>query len=745
MDGLCKKTAVMDTKQIQSTYQTIVRLLLLGRLKQAFDNIDKLIANLPGWELGEQFSALKQNYRYLLKYYIDGAEDPERLTVYNKIVAKLLSLSAVVREGLFVQHSTNFVYTQKRYFYDNRKFPDAGSLRQSLQDCRARMEFLHNDKAEHREEIEHIEADYEALLPELFGLFWLTTHLRQDDKTLFAHLIRGNCGGLPEKSLIVSALTLNLWRMFDEEKLLMLFDCCEADDPSVKQRALVGLCFVLSKYDRFQNYFPKVRNRLVLLADNEHTLANFRNIIRQIISTAETEKISKRLREEILPEITRLSSGQIGKTDVESMLDFDEWGEGNPHWEKLIEESGVSDKIRELSELQMEGADVYMSAFSTLKSFSFFNQVSNWFLPFIPQHSAVKKLFADGSRSLLGTFVNSRIMCNSDLYSFCISMLRMPPSQHDMLNQSFKAELEQMEEMQKDEAMLSPETESKNISRQYIQDLFRFFRVHPYRSEFDDMFHWALELHGTHLFGILSTEGRFKVDIAEYYFSKQLYPQALEVFDQLVKEQKPSAGLYQKIGFANQKISLIDKALDAYLKADIICPDDLWTVKKIALCYRLLGKSKKSLEYYLRADFLNPGEPLTRMHIAALHLQEGNIKEALGLYFKLDAEHDEDIRIQRAVLWALFVSGNLEQAAVYVKKILASQNPSFRDYVNAGHVSWAMKDRKTALSHYKKSLRMQSGKWNALQDTLQQDFRHLQNNGINPDELPLMLDEILFD
>jgi len=39
--------------------------------------------------------------------------------------------------------------------------------------------------------------------------------------------------------------------------------------------------------------------------------------------------------------------------------------------------------MEELTNLQMEGADVYMSAFANLKHFDFFRNFQNWFVPFI--------------------------------------------------------------------------------------------------------------------------------------------------------------------------------------------------------------------------------------------------------------------------------------------------------------------------------------------------------------------------
>lgn len=53
----------------------------------------------------------------------------------------------------------------------------------------------------------------------------------------------------------------------------------------------------------------------------------------------------------------------------------------NPDWEQAFEQSGLGDKIREMNDLQLEGADVYMSTFAQLKGYPFFREPHNWFYP----------------------------------------------------------------------------------------------------------------------------------------------------------------------------------------------------------------------------------------------------------------------------------------------------------------------------------------------------------------------------
>ncbi len=731
----------MNASQIHTTYKSALHFLSEGQLKDAFEKTQMLVSELQMGEYSDRLENLQQNYNYLLEYYISGAEDPERKSVYNKLIAKVFVLISELREELMFRNSSNFEFTQKRYYPHKRRYNSSDELFHALHYFHTQSSLLENANESHETELKRLRSNYEAILPEMFSLFWLSANYSVAEKEMLAKIMDQDYPGLLEKSLLISALTLNLWRMFDESKLMLLFEYCQYPDTKINQRALVGLCFILAKYNRFLPYFPSVRNRLVLLTDNNHIVENFLNIIILIIGTAETDKISKKMREEILPEMMRISPMIKDKMDPDTLMNGDEWGEENPEWQEILEKSGVSDKLKELSELQMEGADVYMSTFSMLKNFPFFSEFTNWFLPFDADYSAVSELFGSDEKTLLSSFVNSVVMCNSDKYSFCLSILQMPESQRGMLKNTFKMESEQIEEMAREESILTPDIVSKNISKQYIQDLFRFFKLFPQHSDFTDMFDFSLLMHKSYLFDILSSADDFKMSVAEFYFKKSFYPQALELFEEIQKEETPTAALYQKIGYAYQQTSQIAKALDAYSKADLIQPDDLWTVRKMALCYRLSGNFEKAIEYYQHVDFLRPQQFSVMLQIGHCLLASGKYKEALNVYFKLDAEYEENIKVWRAIVWCAFVSQNIGQAVYYSKKILENE-PLAQDYLNAGHIAWSQNRYSEAVDNYRKSIELQEGSWDNFIEKFNEDKPYLLSNGIDKDEIPLMLDAL---
>lgn len=733
----------MNINQIHEAYTAALHFLASGQLNNAFNKTEDLITELQLGEYSDRLNDLRQNYQYLLQYYISGVDDPERKLVYNKLIAKTFVLNSDLKEEVLLRNSSNYEYTQKRYFPHTKRHHSPAELFASFLYFYNQTELLRNDAENHDVELKRLRTNYELLLPDIFGLFWLKTSYGTEEKQLFSKILEDSYPGTIEKSIVISALTLNLWRMFDEAKLSLLLDACLSANQQVKQRALVGLCFVLAKYNQFLPYFPAIRNRLVLLADDSHVVENFQNIIIQIIATVETDKITKRMQEEILPEVMKISPKLKDKMDADSLLNSDEWNEENPEWQDMLDESGVGDKLKELSQMQLEGADVYMSTFSLLKSFPFFSEFTHWFMPFEPAYSSVNELFVGEDNTLLSAFLGNNMMCNSDKYSFCLSVLQMPESQRGMIKQSFKMEAEQLSEMAKDEAILTPDLASKNISKQYIQDLFRFFKLNSKHTDFDDMFSLSLFMHRSFLFDILSNNAYFKSNIAEYYFSKNHYHQALDLFEEIQLETEPTAALYQKIGYMYQQTSQFQKALDAYMKADFIQPDDIWTVRKIALCHRLSGNFEKALEYYLHVDYLKPNITSVMMQIGHCYLELKKFNEALGIYFKLDALDGENVKVWRAISWCSFVSGNIKQAHYYSEKILEYAEPGAQDYLNAGHVAWCQRKISAAIEHYRMSLSLQLNNWDIFIETFNEDKPYLIANGVDKDEIPLLLDALM--
>lgn len=734
----------MTPADIHNTYKQVLSCLSKGKLKNAFEKTESLNSELQSAQHHESLLSMQTSYKYMLQYFIDGMDDPERKSIYNKLIARLFVLASQLRDELLTRDSNNFEFLQKRYFPFTPQISAKKIAENILRiEKNAKLQELNPDNTE---QIQQNEIEFENAIRFLFNYFWLkSTYDSPQFLDIFKSILRDDYKDQTAKCMLVSALTLNIWRTFDENKVLMLLDACKNSDVFARQRALVGLCFVLAKYNRFLPYFPAIRNQLIIMTDENSTSESLQNIIIQIIATTETEQISKKLHEEIFPELMKLRPMMDKGLAGESLLNTDEWGEINPEWQEIIEKSGVSDKIQELAEMEMSGADVYMSTFAMLKSFPFFNDFSNWFVPFDPGHSAVNKLFGSEEKSIITSFLNSNIMCNSDRYSFCLSILQMPDIQRNLMKQSFGEAAEQMEEMKKEEALYSPQVQAKTVAKHYIQDLFRFFKLNPNRNDFTDMFSTSLILHKTYLFDLLSVDDNLKLNTAEYYFSKKLYPQALELLEEIEKEDRHSAILYQKIGYAYQQTSQLYKALDAYKKADLIQPDDFWTNRKIAMCYKLTGDVENALKTYRHAQRIRPENLSVRLQVANCLMELNKYSEALSCLTQIQQEYPDNIRVMRTIVVNSFKARNLAQAHYYTSLLLENSEPEAYDYMIAGHIDWCMGKNQEAKTKYNKALFLLENDWGAFTDLFLLNKELLIENEVDAQDIPLILDALNYN
>ena len=88
-------------------------------------------------------------------------------------------------------------------------------------------------------------------------------------------------------------------------------------------------------------------------------------------------------------------------------------------------------------------------------------------------------------------------------------------------------------------------------------------------------------------------------------------------------------------------------------------------------------------------------------------------------------------------------SGNLQQAEYYVTKLIENK-PTAHDYLNAGHIAWCQRRLKDAIDLYRKSWNLRQNNWELFFEALTKDKSYLISNGIDADEFPLMMDELLF-
>ncbi|WP_289144874.1 tetratricopeptide repeat protein, partial [uncultured Bacteroides sp.] len=487
---------------------------------------------------------------------------------------------------------------------------------------------------------------------------------------------------------------------------------------------------------------PELTARLSLLNEDGSFGKQLNRIYIELLRSQETEKINKKMREEIIPEMMR--NVNIMRNMKFGFEENPEENDLNPDWEKAFESSGLGDKIREMNELQLEGADVYMSTFAQLKTYPFFKEPYNWFYPFDMHHSSIIKEFGfkpNGDNAILSLILQSGFFCNSDKYSLCFTMAHIPQSQRTMmLSQMTSQDLDTLMDESKSSALRQYAERPDVISNQYIHDLYRFFKLSQRRHEFRDIFKEEITLHRIPTLKEILCKPDLLIAIADFHFRKEHPTEALELYKELIALKQADANIYQKAGYCLQKEKRYKEAIAAYLKADVLKPDHVWTIRHLATCYRQTKDFTSALEYYKKVEEIQPENHNVLFYAGSCLAEQERYEEALQYFFKLDFIESNCIKAWRAIGWCSFVNGKHEQAMKYYEKILASK-PLAADYLNAGHVSWRTGNIEKAAELYSKAA-LEYGGQEIFREMFSKDKEMLIKQGLDEKDFPLIMDLI---
>ena len=729
----------MNEQAIQEQYQHIVNLLEQKRLKEAQVQLEAFLWNCNDWTLRNRLEQAKVSYQYMLQYMRQGVNDPERQKLYRQLLAETWELAEQIRISLLDEVSTRYYHS----LHKNKKNMVAGygmsswlKVLESFPDDMAVCQLMPDNKQSLDSALQRHEGTAQYLFLTTWGNSGWTAEEEQEARLyLESELLPVN-----DLCLFTGAILLSLMECFDPRKFSWLLDAATHADTQVSQRALVIIAIILHIHSSRLRLYPELMAKLSLLDEDGSFGKQLNRVYIQLLRSRETEKIDKKMREEIIPEMMKNP-----KLNLEGLDEDAE--DHNPEWEEWIDRSGITDKLRELGELQMSGADVYMSTFSQLKQFPFFRKISHWFYPFDPQYQDIAKLSLGNDEqkiSLLNILMNSDVFCNSDKYSFCFTMLQMPESQRNLMQQQLNGQHEASEELKERlKEMSQSKARAEFVSRQYIHDLYRFFKLWSRRHEIHDIFEDTLDLWNKEALSQALLHKEYINKLADYLFTHDDLAEAGILYDKSIElYNRKNAELWQKAGFIYQKIGSYKKAIDYYLQSDLLIPDNTWNNRHLAQCYRKEGNYPKALEYYNKVEQAQPDSLNLALQIGQCLMALERYDEALAYFFKVEYLDKKPQNARRAIGWCSFITGNHQQAKKYYDLLISEPKPIMEDWMNAGHVYYILNETEKSIEYYRKAQEL-CDSHDEFVRLYQIDKKDLIKQGANEVDLFILPDELI--
>ena len=719
-----------------------IGLIERGHFYLFLEDLVKEIREAELTELEYELSSIISTYDALIDYFKQGVADPGRERVYQQLVGRALQLND---RCVIASHGAK----EMPYYTSHQKTARRESLRTYQLQLEAFAEGIRS--MSDAEELKQLTSTHDKQLASLFTDLWVqgawdaATAAEADGLLLSPHITRN------DQCTIVSAVTLSLLRMFDPLKLLFLCDAYYHSEAMVSTRALVGIVIACYCWSNRIGYYGEVKARLDLLGEDPLFGDQVCEVILQFIRSTDTEEVGRKMREEIIPELMKnpkLRRMPNIKPDDSNADDI------NPDWEQWMHESGLEESMREITEWQMEGVDVNMSTFSQLKRYPFFYNICSWFRPFDAWQADMFAIVGNpnGAASPIAeTILQSNFMCDSDKYSFCYAIREIP----EMHRNAMMSQLEEQNRALKESAdvpdlkRLSRQT-TQSILRQYVQNLYRFFKLFTNAQEFDDPFnHLVLcPMRGNplaHL--VMEPERLFKM--IGLNIKQKRYLRAIELFIRLEAHhpERMEATQLQQLGLCYQKLKMYGEAIEEYTKADLMKPDSYWTIHHLAQCYREMASYEKALEYYKLAEDMKPDNLTLTFHVAELLYELGEYEEALPRLHKIDYHHPESLKSLRLLAECNLMSEQGTQAAKYYERMMAQHAAELAsdDWKYAAYTYWLLGKRDECFRCMRRAEELYEpeasiGKEWEFAEVIHRDSRLLASLGARNEELGYLYD-----
>ena len=654
----------------------IYNMLHEGNLVDALSLLKGKIKSINDWDMSQQLDRICTTHRNMLKYVVQGIEDPGYSRMRTELMQQAYALNDSANRKIRLTKKPEDIYCRIQ--------AECSKAGIDMEGCLSRLALATDGKT------------IDELTVRLFNLVWTSSLWSKADQDMVETYFTGEENKqLPKLALCVtvSAVTLALFEMFDINKFTFLFNAYIHPDINVSQRALTGIILAMRRYDIRLDCFSEIRTRFSMLADNSQFIHEAYTILMQLQYSKLTDDVNRKMRDDIMPAIMKGSHMlNTNNIDLQALKDsMTENGE-NPDWIDGKLSKKMDKKMQEMISMQTEGADIYMSSFCHLKSHPFFSPLAHWLFPFSRDIlGTVATSTGKDRNSFFQSFATTLPFCDSDKYSFIFMVDTLGTADTaDSIREQLKDQLGEDGIQELGNLSDKAETSTSHISRNYIFDLYRVFHSYPYRSQFFNPFSKALDgfspLSTNSLSPLLSHREEL-LSLAEFMMRKGIYADSEQLFRfTQPHETEEDADIWQKIGFCEQKQHK-PHALNTYLLADTLCPNSKWTIQHIAQTAIDLHNYDIATEYLDRLisdsgqdeENANPSKAQLKLfHDKAQCLfAQKKYQEALPLLYRLTYFNEESAEYQEMLAWGLLMTGSYDKAENIYRQL--------NDAINTGH------------------------------------------------------------
>jgi len=200
----------MIKTELARNYRKIENLILENRLKDALEMLKDLVIKSRKGDYISQYETMDETYENLLKYTIEGIDDPERDKIYKRLQVSVLELSDVALQYAYMNESDQYIYQlKKKIEYESKQIKEQVIDNiESLAFDDELSEILKNSIDVNSDDKDEY-LKHQEILVRIFNLIWLTDKFKDTDIKMVRSIWEAKNFPWYECSIIISALTYN--------------------------------------------------------------------------------------------------------------------------------------------------------------------------------------------------------------------------------------------------------------------------------------------------------------------------------------------------------------------------------------------------------------------------------------------------------------------------------------------------------------------------------------------------------
>ena len=712
---------------------TVYQWLLRRNLSEALTAMEGYLSSYSGAQDADRLYAIQADFQLMSDYWKRGFKDPQLSHLYDNLLHRLYVLYADVAMSYQIKHSAYLSSIHTRLSLSSHDWT-VQALREALEEYVTASAML-------ALEPEHIQVEkkkelhrrHHQMIVDWFDRLWLSSIWSDGQASAMEEILLSPTIDINDQQVLTSAIMLATLNHFDLAKFKVLLSVYRhATETAVRQRALVG--WVLALHDDIFFYLYGEERKLLdeVLADKT-MCQELVQLQHQIILCINAEKDNKTIQQEIMPDLLKNNSFRLTRNGIEEVEDNSLEDILHPDEEERRMEQ-VEESFLKMQEMQKQGSDIYFGGFSQMKRFSFFQEICNWFEPFYIDHPGIADVAAKFQKN---AFMRSLMMtgpfCHSDKYSFVLAF-------NQVMDHIPKNLMEMMERGEADvaEVMKEESHSAAYIRRTYLQDLYRFFRLYPYRSEFSNPFEdYQYLFLGKKVFSQTHIEAYFN-DVAAFLIKQKYMQEAGMVLDNC-GEARCDFRHYMMCGYLMQHhyytFAPEKDALYCYQKALELEPGNEKALQGYARSLFDMGRYQEALEAYDQLLTLQLEKKHYILNRAVCQTNTGLYAEALKDLYRLNFESPDDATVNRVLAWTLTCDEKYEQAEkIYAQLVTDQSLPD--DLLNYGYCLWLGGHVDEAADCFHRYLKETEQKKTFI---IENELELLREKGITEPEMQMML------